>query len=484
MRNKTIVWLVFMLAAAMMLCIGASATQTQENEQPTQPTAAQEDASGETLPVGENEKTDDGDDTQHVCRYEQIVTPPDCTNEGYTTYTCACGDSYVADRVAPLGHDYGAWKQLSAPTCTTDGAQTHTCERCGHSEKQTLPRLGHEDQVTVTPATCTRSGYTTHTCRRCLRTYTDQIVPRLEHAYGDWTVIREASCTAEGQKKRVCADCGSFENASIPPHGHDMGDWFVTKGSGTSVRRRECKNCDYYEEEEISEQAHEYVAEVTAPTCTKGGYTTYRCTVCGHTYTADETRPLGHNYTETVTAPTCTQEGKTTCICMTCGHSYEKDITPAAGHTFGQWYTEKEATAEQDGTQRRDCQHCAYSERRSIAATGTTEPTVPPTEPTEPTEPPTQPTESIDPTAPTIDPTAPPTEPIDPTAPTTEPTAPTTEPTAPPQAEPPASGETPGGEEDPNLRIIWIVIGGSAAVVVLTGGVLILEALKKSRRRY
>ena len=35
-----------------------------------------------------------------------MVTEPSCTEPGYTTYTCSCGESYVADHTAPLGHDW------------------------------------------------------------------------------------------------------------------------------------------------------------------------------------------------------------------------------------------------------------------------------------------------------------------------------------------------------------------------------------------
>ena len=40
----------------------------------------------------------------HVHSYGEKVTAPTCTEEGYTTYTCACGDSYVDDTVAALNH--------------------------------------------------------------------------------------------------------------------------------------------------------------------------------------------------------------------------------------------------------------------------------------------------------------------------------------------------------------------------------------------
>ncbi len=46
-----------------------------------------------------------------------IVTPPTCTEAGYTTFTCSvCGDSYVSDRTPALGHDLD---------------ESGKCKRCG-----------------------------------------------------------------------------------------------------------------------------------------------------------------------------------------------------------------------------------------------------------------------------------------------------------------------------------------------------------------
>ena len=50
----------------------------------------------------------------HEHSYEAVVTEPTCTEPGYTTYTCECGDSYVADETAALGHD---WKGTSCTRC-------------------------------------------------------------------------------------------------------------------------------------------------------------------------------------------------------------------------------------------------------------------------------------------------------------------------------------------------------------------------------
>ena len=57
--------------------------------------------------------------------YEAVVTAPTCETAGYTTYTCSCGDSYVADEIASPGHSY----------TYTDNGESHTvgCANCAYS---------------------------------------------------------------------------------------------------------------------------------------------------------------------------------------------------------------------------------------------------------------------------------------------------------------------------------------------------------------
>ena len=51
---------------------------------------------------------------EHQHSYTAVVTAPTCTEGGYTTYTCECGDSYTADETAALGHD---WEGLGCTRC-------------------------------------------------------------------------------------------------------------------------------------------------------------------------------------------------------------------------------------------------------------------------------------------------------------------------------------------------------------------------------
>lgn len=122
----------------------------------------------------------------------------------------------------------------------------------------------------------------------------------------------------------------------------------------------------------------QYQSVITAPNCTEGGYTLYRCTDCQYSYVGDETpatghkevtdkavaatctepgltegkhcetcgevllkqeetQALGHSYQDVVTKPTCTEQGYTTHTCAICGDSYVDGDMDALGHSYGNW---------------------------------------------------------------------------------------------------------------------------------------------------
>ena len=63
----------------------------------------------------------------HSHAYSSNTIPPTCATAGYTQYTCACGDSYITDEVAALGHE---WQTYSEKMLT--GQQAHEiCGDCG-----------------------------------------------------------------------------------------------------------------------------------------------------------------------------------------------------------------------------------------------------------------------------------------------------------------------------------------------------------------
>ncbi|MBQ6832217.1 MAG: endonuclease [Oscillospiraceae bacterium] len=81
-----------------------------------------------------------GDDCDHAGQYE-IVTPPGCTTQGYTTYICDCGYSYVGSYTDSTGHSFGAWYTVTAATATQEGQQRRDCKNCDHYETRVVSKL-------------------------------------------------------------------------------------------------------------------------------------------------------------------------------------------------------------------------------------------------------------------------------------------------------------------------------------------------------
>ena len=75
----------------------------------------------------------------HEHSYTAVVTAPTCTEKGYTTHTCSCGDSYVDTYVDALGHAWDNGKVTKEPTETETGVKTFTCTRCGETKTESIP---------------------------------------------------------------------------------------------------------------------------------------------------------------------------------------------------------------------------------------------------------------------------------------------------------------------------------------------------------
>lgn len=75
----------------------------------------------------------------HEHSYTAVVTAPTCTEKGYTTHTCSCGDSYVDTYTDALGHAWDGGTVTKQPTATETGIKTYTCTRCSATKTETIP---------------------------------------------------------------------------------------------------------------------------------------------------------------------------------------------------------------------------------------------------------------------------------------------------------------------------------------------------------
>ena len=164
----------------------------------------------------------------HEHSYTAVVTPPTCTEKGYTTHTCACGDSYVDTYVDALGHAWDEGKVTKEPTETETGVKTFTCTRCGETRTETMPVIPHVHSYkdVVTAPTCTEKGYTTHTCA-CGDSYVDTYVDALGHAWDNGKVTKEPTATETGVRTYTCTRCHETKTESIPVVSVDVTQMFT-----------------------------------------------------------------------------------------------------------------------------------------------------------------------------------------------------------------------------------------------------------------
>ena len=127
---------------------------------------------------------------KNVCTKNEIDRKDaTCTEDGWVKYEC----TYESDRYATAPEHIDEWTE-------------------------TIPALGHDWKD---------NGDANHICDR------DHVTAA--HTYGEWTTVKEATCTAAGQKQHTCTECGHVETEVIPATGHH----WVDKGDGTHT----CPDC-------------------------------------------------------------------------------------------------------------------------------------------------------------------------------------------------------------------------------------------------
>ncbi len=278
--------------------------------------------------------------------------------------------------VVSCGHSY------VESTCTESGY----CELCGRPNKDD-PAKGHtEETIPAVDATCTSTGLTAGTkCSVCGVTLVAQTeVEMLDHNY-------EATVNADGSTTYTCTngcnDSYVINNAAINGTYYDdmdteyvfangkltaMGSEFTYTYNVTTgmVELQETTKVYFFvingtlcSRTRMPLHKHDkssLIKEITAPTCTEKGYTTYICPISGPLFNDDYVDATGHSYgSMKVEPPTCTEDGYLQITCRTCKKTFvspspETDayidsqpsfititIKPATGHTAAEAVREK-----------------------------------------------------------------------------------------------------------------------------------------------
>ena len=356
---------------------------------------------------------------------DTLAVPADCVNPAKYFYSCECGahtndTTLVFESGAPNGHTFGEWEESKSANCEEGGKEKHICSVCKAEEERDTAPLGHdwnaEYTIDVKP-TCTQPGLKSIHCSRCDATKDVTEIEPLGHDWeDDFTIDVKPTCTQPGSKSIHCSRCDAIKDVTeIEPTGHSFGEWTVSKDStcvAGGQKTRKCETCGYteYEDTDIDSDAHEWEEDYTIdkePTCTTEGSKSIHCSRCDATKDSTVIPVTDHTYGEweIVTPSTCTENGVKKHACIHCGfeqteiiepaHEWEDsrtvDIAPSCteqgedsvhcrncderkdikeispkGHDWSEWKTLVEPTITSEGKEYRACNVCGIKEEKAL----------------------------------------------------------------------------------------------------------------------
>lgn len=274
-------------------------------------------------------------------------------------------------------HAFGDWQVKKPATCEKTGLEERFCTDtdCNKKEIRKIPALGHDLKETViTEPTCGTAGSKEVTCSRCDFKDTKEIPATGNHAYGDWVIVKEATCTEEGLRTQTCANCGDVKKEVLPKADHTWNEGEVSKQptcTEAGERTFTCTVCGDTKTEVITATGHAWSDwEVKTPaTCETEGQEERHCTNEGCTEVEFKVIPaLGHDLKEEIVKePTCGETGLKNVTCSRCDYKEENVEIPATGeHKFGEWIVTKEPSCGNAGEETRTCDVCGHTETRPI----------------------------------------------------------------------------------------------------------------------
>mgnify|MGYP000653074088 FL=1 len=141
-----------------------------------------------------------------------VVVDPTCTVDGSKTYTSKYGKVVVT--LEKTGHSYGEWTFVVEPTETTAGTVAKVCPKCNDRQEVEVAALTDASVWSVTEvlSTCQKAGSKTYVSE-----YGTVVVElaKLEHVYGEWTLVTEPTETATGSATRTCK-YGETDTVTVP----------------------------------------------------------------------------------------------------------------------------------------------------------------------------------------------------------------------------------------------------------------------------
>ena len=282
----------------------------------------------------------------HDYNYDLDTILPTCEQQGYTIYTCSCGDFYIDNYIDALGHDLIAdfnWDSYFnngyisiVISCLNDPSHVYYDADFQHYvtfEETNVPTCEEDGLVVYT-------AYAFH-YQEFTSTY-EIVIPKMGH---DYNVTFAWGANGTVDVFIYCNNSCLFEEYTTPDNCYlfnSLAPTEETEGFNEYIAYI-TYNGVYFEDNYIEiipclthEHNYNYDISIIEPTCEEYGFTIYTCS-CGDYYEIDHIEPLGHDivYTPALEA-TCENDGLTEGnYCDRCMQVFSYPVViPALGHDY------------------------------------------------------------------------------------------------------------------------------------------------------
>ena len=309
----------------------------------------------------------EGRATTHIHSYIAKVTAPTKTSEGYTTYTCSCGQSYISDYVPALESNIENKEEVK-PDSSSNSAPNVVPENEANSTPSVDTQANSDNNVNnenVVPPTNNKPNIEKEVKK-----------PEHVHSFTEWIITTPSTCNQYGEKQRSCSSCEYVEKEKLTTLGeHIFQDTYEVEATCTE-RGRQYSTCTVCHGEffKLTTQAlgHDYTQQVTEPaTCQKAGQSYTKCSRCDAKVNVEVTNKVDHNYQEKIVRDaTCTTDGLKNMQCTMCKKIIKTEIISKKGHNFVDYAPYEEANCEHDATEIAICKNgCGEKDIHSISGT-------------------------------------------------------------------------------------------------------------------
>ena len=107
------------------------------------------------------------------------------------------------------------------------------------------------------------------------------------HEYKDWYIDKSPTCTEKGTKKRECKNCSYYQTESIPALGHKYAEYEEIDDGHKAT----CSRCEY-----VLIEAHTLEDVNESQTCVTPEALGERCTKCSYKNFLETKLPTGHKF--------------------------------------------------------------------------------------------------------------------------------------------------------------------------------------------